>query len=175
MKGAPSCPASLERLITTPPPSLSSSSAACVQWYVPVRLMSTIRFQPLGLMSSKFAMKEAPALLTSTSSPPNTSTVVSTSASTASRSVTSHSTATASPPVSRSLIRSATGSTLSSSREQITTSTPSAANRSAIAFPMPLDAPVTIAVDPSTPNRSPVTVARPPCVPWYTYAPVSTQ
>src|SRR6056297_1368391 len=107
--------------------------------------------QPFGEMSSKPATKLAPALFTSTSRPPNDSTVASTSASTASRSVTSHSTASALPPSSR--MPSATGSTFSCSREHTTTSAPSAANRSATARPMPLDAPVTTAV-PETENLS---------------------
>src|SRR3970040_85527 len=109
----------------------------------PLTLIWITVFQPLALMSSTLARKEAPALLTMMSSRPISFAVRSTSALTAS----SWRTSTASQKERRPsfLISATTGSRFSFLRLQITTSAPALANSMAMERPMPTPPPVTIA------------------------------
>ena len=89
-----------------------------------------------------------PALLTRMSSRPWLATVCATAASAAARSVTSASITDAlAPPAPSS---SASALSRSPRRATSVTAAPSAASRRAVASPMPLDAPVTIATVPSS-------------------------
>ena len=92
---------------------------------------------------SRHSLASMPALLTSTSTPPSCSAAPSATACAPSTVETSASRPTAVPPALR--ISSTVRCTRSGSRPQAATAAPSAAKRLAIARPMPLDAPVTIA------------------------------
>ena len=87
-----------------------------------------------------------PALFTTISIPPHFSANSSTSLLTAALSVTSHGWTSAAPPAA--LIASAVSLSLSALRATHATLAPAAASRSAIALPIPREAPVTIAVWP---------------------------
>src|SRR3954468_22134999 len=107
-------------------------TASRVQLNCPVRQISTQRSQSSGLMSSIFAVGPAtPALLTSTSSPPSFAIASENRAFTAVRSETSQGVAV----MAGSLAASSDKAVLSTS--QVWTLAPSAANRRAIASPMP--------------------------------------
>src|SRR4030095_1380607 len=109
----------------------------------PLTLIWITVFQPLALMSSTLARKEAPALLTMMSTRPMSFAVRSTSPLTAS----SWRTSTASQKERRPsfLISSTTGSRFSFLRLQITTSAPARANSTAMERPIPTPPPVTMA------------------------------
>src|SRR4051794_37490729 len=113
--------------------------------YTEVRLTSCTRRQASSSVSriESSSGGEMPALLNSTSSPPNRSIAAAYIAWTSSGSVTSA--RTNSPPTS-----SACALPPASSRSATTTCAPSAANRRALARPMPLAAPVMTATLPSS-------------------------
>src|SRR6266566_1275626 len=135
-----------------PPPRASMRGIACLQprnW--PLRLTATSRsktaMSSVTMSVSTALVEESVALLCNTSRPPNDSTAVSTMRTTLGSSETSTSAATAlrSSPATRSAsvpLMSAT-----------TTEAPSRAIRRAVASPMPLPAPVTIA---TLPSRRPI-------------------
>lgn len=87
-----------------------------------------------------------PALANTRSTRPSSAATRSAAAVTALRSVTSSGTASAVPP--SAVMRSTSASRLSLRRAATATFAPSRANRSAVASPIPLDAPVTTAVRP---------------------------
>src|SRR5262249_16100855 len=97
-------------------------------------------------MSSVFLWVAMPALLTSTSRRPKVSTVFLNSAMIASSLVRSAGSGSASPPLA--LMPAATSSSSSARRATSTVFAPSAANSSAMPRPIPLLAPVTIAILP---------------------------
>ena len=100
-------------------------------------------FQSSYLKSTMALMIWMPALLISTSTPPNRSTTFATPASTAASSVTFISTAMALPPPA--LISSAVACAAAIERSAITTLAPSFEYSSAISLPMPLAEPVMMA------------------------------
>src|SRR5882724_3874424 len=134
-----------ETLIMAPPPPWASICfpAHLQPKKTPLTLIWITVFQPLALMSSTLARKEAPALLTMMSTRPMSFAVRSTSALTAS----SWRTSTASQKERRPsfLISSTTGSRFSFLRLQITTSAPALATSTAMEWPIPTPPPVTMA------------------------------
>ncbi len=117
--------------------------AARVVRNAPSAWMAISFFQSSYLNSTIGLMIWMPALLISTSTPPNCSTTLAVAASTAASSVTFISTAIAVPPPL--LISSAVAWAAASARSAITTLAPSLANSSAISLPMPLAEPVMMA------------------------------
>src|SRR5882762_4959248 len=118
-------------------------STARVVRKAPSRWMASIFFQSANGNSSIGCTIWMPALLTSTSTPSQARTTVATAALTCSSFVTSIATPMAVPPLRT--ISSATACAACWFKSAIATFAPSAAKRSAISFPMPLAAPVTIA------------------------------
>src|SRR5262249_8578536 len=142
---APPTPAIDDRLMITPPPWAIIWRPAHLQpKNTPFRLMPTTVFQPFGVMSSGAARKEAPALLTITSSRPMSRTVPSASSLTASCCRTSRAIANERRP--SFWISALTGSRFSIFRLATTTSAPARANSTAIDRPMPTPPPVTMAI-----------------------------
>src|SRR5438445_1781551 len=111
--------------------------------------MSIVRSQSSSVVSSTGFVNITPALLTRMSTRPKRSSVARTSPLTSALEETSARTERASPP--SCLIESTTACASRSLPTQLTvTFAPSEAKRSAIAFPIPRDAPVTIATLPSS-------------------------
>src|ERR1700722_7168745 len=123
--------------IARPPCARMTGSTACIVINGPVRFSSRMARKSAGSVSSIDAVSPCPALLTSTSSRPNLSTVARTASATWPASVTSHPTARASP-------RSVASWRMRSCRRAAST-TPAPARDAAWAgaAPMPEDAPVT--------------------------------
>src|SRR5215210_2716820 len=135
-----------EETLTMRPPSPMCGNAVWMQFSGPTVLTSnTCRTSP-GLTSEILPDKPNPALLTSTSSDPNSPTALQTIASTEPLSETSVSTARAAPPEAE--ISRRKSSSLPTALEASTTEAPRAASSMAVASPMPLDAPVTTATLP---------------------------
>src|SRR5215212_3701878 len=111
-------------------------------------LTSNIRRHSSESPFSTLESSMAPALLTRMSTRPNSSLACRIRPCACSSSVTSHSTESARPP--SPFIRSTRSSSRSSRRAATTTGAPSAAKASAVASPMPLDAPVMTATLPSS-------------------------
>src|SRR3954447_3679030 len=133
-------------LITDPPPCSSRSGMPYLQHrYTEVRLTSCTRRQASSSVSriESSSGGEMPALLNSTSRPPKRSIAAAYIARTSSALVTSA--RTNSPPIS-----SACAVPPASSRSATTTCAPSAANRRALARPIPLAAPVMTVTFPSS-------------------------
>jgi hypothetical protein len=116
-------------------------------------LTAITRSQSSTLSSTAVPGRSVPALLNSTSSRPNCSTVLATMASTEAASATSTSMATAWPPPS--LMAATVSSALRRRTSATATAAPSAAKRIALAAPMPEPAPVTIAILFSSSMRTP--------------------
>src|SRR3990172_4600771 len=117
-----------------------------MQLTAPKKLTSNTRRMFSRLPSVTVALSPSPALFTSTSMVPNSSTVRATIANTASWSLTSVGTTSRRP--GRPSSSWASASSASPLREASTTLLPAGANRAAAARPMPLDAPVTMTVLP---------------------------
>src|SRR5829696_10258255 len=128
------------------PPSLMCGRAAWMQFSGPTVLTSNTCRTSSVRTSAIIPESPRPALLTSTSRDPNSSTVRPTIASTESLSETSVSTSRATPPEAEIPRRKA--SSLLAALEASTTEAPRAASSLAVASPMPLEAPVTTATLP---------------------------
>src|SRR5881397_3872484 len=144
----PTKPSTEAVLTIEPPPRASMCGIACLHpmnW--PFRLTATSRSKTamsrVTMSVSTALVEESVALLCNTSRPPNDSTAVSTIETTLDSSETSTSAATALP--SSPATRSAADLSMSAT----TTDAPSCAISRAVASPMPLPAPVTIATLPS--------------------------
>src|SRR6266487_4571686 len=148
---APS-PATLARLITEARPAASRCPAAACSTCTVDSTFSRITFsQPVNRSWVNGTMNAVPpALLTTMSRPPMPRTAACTMASIAARSVTSAGTTTARLP--RCSTSAATFSSASAFRLFSATSAPCSARASAIACPMPRDAPVTSALRPVRSN-----------------------
>ena len=131
------------RTIEPPPRSISGGIAALASRNAPVRFTSSVRCQRSSSTSAAAPPNPRPAFATTTSSPPNASTAVATAARTCPSSAVSP--ATARPPVS-----AATSSSGSGRRPVTTTFAPSRANMRAVAAPIPVPPPLTIATLPSS-------------------------
>src|SRR5215210_6540071 len=137
-------------MLTMCPPCCSfiTAMAASVAYRSPRTFTSNIwrhwSERPFSILESSIT----PALFTRMSTRPSSSLACRTRACAASSSVTSHSTESALPPLP--LIRSTSSESRSFRRAATTTDAPSAANASAVASPMPLDAPVITATLPSS-------------------------
>src|SRR5258706_5868363 len=118
--------------------------AARVVRNAPSRWMASIFFHSAYGTSSSGCTIWMPALLTSTSTPPQALTTSSTAALTCASLVTSMATPSAVPP--RRRISSAAACAASLLRSAIATLAPSRAKREAISLPMPLAAPVTMQI-----------------------------
>src|SRR5262245_28289605 len=137
--------------IEPPPARRIGSTAAFMPRKVPVWLTRTTRSKSASSVSSRAAMCRTAALLTSTSSFPNSATASSTACFQASSRVTSRWTKRAASPSS-----TATRAPCASSRSPITTRAPSAANRRAVASPVPRAAPLSRA---TLPSRAPIAIS----------------
>src|SRR5262245_14643661 len=130
------------------PDSYMRGRQALVVRKAPSRWMASIFFHSLNGKSSRGCTICTPALLTRMSITPNSATAAATPLFTAPSSVTSMAIASARGPARP--ISSAVLSACALSTSAMTTWAPSAANLAAISLPMPLAAPVTMAVFPSS-------------------------
>ena len=130
-----------------------TSDAARVNRNTLRRLVAMTASQSSSLIRGMSVSLVMPALLTTISSRPHFSARSSTSLLTAALSVTSHGCTSAVPPAAA--IASAVSFSLSALRATQATFAPAPASRSAIALPMPREAPVTIAVWPLKINLNP--------------------
>ena len=114
------------------------------------------RTDSTSAVSTEPRWSEPPAQANSPSMRPVASVVAATAAATWSSTVTSATTQrTDAPPVAAAAMRSRASSSFCSVRPQIVTCAPSAANRSAVASPMPLPPPVTRTDQPAMPADGP--------------------
>jgi hypothetical protein len=113
----------------------------------PVMLRSICRCQSSNLTSSIGEISWTPALLNTRSTGPSSSASCSAAAVTADRSVTSRGRGRAVPAAA--VMRAARASSLSERRAATATLAPRVANRNAVASPIPLEAPVTMAPRPA--------------------------
>jgi len=152
MPGDARSPATEARLMILPPPCFSICGTTALHTRkTPFKLVSRILSTwPSSAVSSGPKWGLVAALLIATSTWPKVSTVCATSAVTSSVWPTWACRASASPPAAS--ISSATICTFSNLRLLTTTFAPACASRSAIARPMPRDAPVTTATFPSSEN-----------------------
>src|SRR5579875_3390481 len=149
-----------ETVLMIRPPGRSPRWASCRQWAhawwvsanVPLKLIDISSSNAASSVSEMSSQTRIPALFTTTSRRPSSSTVRCTSAPIASQSATEAVSTTARPPAAR--ISSATAcaelAPVPPTRLLTTTVAPSAASASACARPSPVPAPVTIATLPSS-------------------------
>ena len=130
-----------------PPRARMSARASRVQMQRPSTLTSSISRHCSTSPSARRPAWPRPALLTSTSTPPNRSRAAANAALTAASSRTSQARASDDSPAGSAAAR--TSATAGCRRPQPTTRRPSASSRLAIAAPIPLLAPVTSAVFPA--------------------------
>src|SRR5829696_1116143 len=135
-----------EETLMMRPPSPICGRAAWMQFSGPTVLTSNTCLTSAALTSEILPDSPSPALLTSTSSDPNSPTAFLTMASTEPRSETSVSTTSATPPEAEMSRRRPPS--FSTALEASTTEVPRAASSLAVASPMPLEAPVTTATLP---------------------------
>ena len=144
--------------IDPPPRSRIIGTAARMAWTYPLRLTSKVLshwLSPASRRGPKWGL--VAALFTSTSIPPKASCARAISAWTSASRPVWQATASASPPAAR--IFSATDSTPSSLRLASTTRAPAAPNASAIASPIPREAPVTTTTRPANDFSMPATIS----------------
>src|SRR5712692_2421953 len=133
--------------IAPPPAATWVRATRCAIRKAPRRFVARMRSQPSSSISRNARSSAMPALLTSTSIRSQRSSAAATAPSTAAASLTSAECVHALPPAAA--ISCAAWSSGSRRRPISITSAPSAANRSAIARPIPCPAPVTTTVRPS--------------------------
>ncbi len=139
----------LAMLTITPEPwRRMTGSTAHAPYTEPIRFTSRMRRNSSSVVSSKSDQAMTPALLTQASIRPHRSSAARATPSTCSLTVTSQGTTSASAP--RSSTSRAVASRSSTRRAASTRRAPLSASASAIAFPLPLEAPVTTTTRPRT-------------------------
>src|SRR5262245_43066872 len=132
-----------------PPRSRMAGTTVLVSTNAPTRLIRSTSAKSAALISVSGARSLTAAELISASTPPSSARVVSTRRCASASIPTSPATASALPPTF--VIASTTSASGSGRRPKTTTRAPSAANSSAVARPMPVPPPVTMATLPSSP------------------------